>query len=144
MLKLTAATALIQHSLRLQHSVGKIVTISLTPQNSLEGKNWNMITILSAMWGKFSPHAWIEVELGQKGGKGKQQLAATVITTFAPISLISPTLLEHRGGNCTTENKSALCGSPSPAALTPARHNWGKSRILFAKIFAPPNNYISP
>ena len=56
-----------------------------------------MITILSAMWGKFSPHAWIEVELGQKGGKGEAAAAATVITTFAPISLISPTLLEHRG-----------------------------------------------
>ena len=95
-----------------------------------------MITILSAMWGKFSPHAWIEVELGQKGGKGKQQLPATVITTFAPISLISPTLLEHRGGNCT-ENKSALCGSPSPAALTPARHNWGNLGFYLPKYLLP-------
>ena len=118
MLKLTAATALIQHSLRLFNiQLGKFTAhdISLTHHKKI------LLKAKNETWSQFGRNGgeiftacldrskWI-------GAKGeKQQLAATVITTFAPISprKILPTLpgkiVRKLRGNKSNLGSTALC-----------------------------------
>ena len=118
MLKLTAATALIQHSLRLENFLSnhhfqwiqflrKTLT-SLGPKNEILPVFWTQL-------GGIPPYAlmgagWIGAK-GGKVGKGGKQLPATVITTFAPISRISPTLEIVRKINPSSADRLHLAHS---------------------------------
>ena len=142
MLKLTAATALIQHSLRLENFLSnhhfqwmQFLRKTLT---SLGPKN--VTSLLNAMGGDSTLCLdGGRLNWGKRGKSGERGEAAACHRHNNVCPHISH--IPH-SGNCT-ENKSEQCRSSPPGALTPNRHNLGNLGFYSPKYLLPPNNHIS-